>query len=245
MTWLSSPTIHGSGRMPSGDMNRLLLVDDDPKLRDSMRVGLRARGYVCETAVDAADARARLAEAVPFDLVLLDVTMPGETGWQLLEVLRGGGDETPVIFLTAHREADDRVRGLRLGADDYVVKPFEFEELLARIEAVLRRHRPPVIYEVGDVRIDLTSRRAQRAGLDLELSKREFDLVEALIEADGAVLSRDALLEAVWDIRGGASTNVVDVVVMRVRKKLDRAGAHSIQTVVGEGYRVKARRVKA
>lgn len=226
-------------------MNRLLLVDDDPTLRSSMRTGVTSRGYACDAAADAREARALLESESVYDLVLLDITLPDGSGWEVLEQLRDGGDETPVIFLTGRHAPEDRVRGLRLGADDYVTKPFEFEELLARVEAVLRRHRPPVVHAIGDVRIDFGTRRAEREGRDLELSKREFDLVAALIEADGAVLSRADLLERVWDIRVDPGTNVVDVVVSRVRRKLDHRGTHSIQTVVGEGYRVVARRVRA
>ena len=224
-------------------MNRLLLVDDDPGLVQSLHTGLTSRGYQVETAGDAESAGEHLRSGTPFDLVLLDVTLPGESGWTILEALRAGGSDTPVIFLTAHDTAADRIRGLRLGADDYVCKPFDFEELTARVEAVLRRHRPPVVYSLGAVRMNLTERTATKDGRDLELSKREFDLVQALILAEGAVMSRAELLERVWDMKGPTGTNVVDVVVMRVRKKLDLGGGHSIQTVIGEGYRVKAERI--
>ena len=226
-------------------MNRLLLVDDDPTLRTHVCAGMQTRGYACESVADAQQARSRLAADRPFDLVLLDVTLPEESGWAVLESMRERGDETPVIFLTGSHTAADRVRGLRLGADDYVVKPFEFEELVARVEAVLRRYRPPVLYELGAVRVDLTARRAFRDGRDLELSQREFELLEALVLAEGAVLTRADLLGRVWDMTGDPNTNVVDVFVMRLRKKLDLGGGHAIQTVVGEGYRVEARRVKA
>jgi len=225
-------------------VTRILIVDDDSNFRGKLCTGLSETGYACEDAADSESARARLAGAAPYDLILLDVTLPTASGFELLEWMRTGGDATPVIFLTAHTSCADRVRGLRLGADDYVAKPFELEELLARIEAVLRRQRPPVVYEIGDVRIDLAARKASLAGRDLELSQRELALVEALIEAEGAVLSRADLLSRVWGIRGATATNIVDVIVMRARRKLDRGGGHSIQTVVGEGYRVKARRVR-
>jgi len=226
-------------------MNRVLVVDDDAQLRASLCTGLTGRGYRCGSASDAPSARELLSGPVPFDLVLLDVTMPGESGFEVVEWMRSRSDSTPVVFLTAHDSVPDRVRGLRLGADDYVAKPFEFEELMARIEAIARRKLPPVVYELGDVRVDCTARKALRDGRDLELSEREFALIEALLTADGAVLSRTELLWRVWKIRGNTDTNVVDVVVMRVRRKLDRHGTHSIQTVVGEGYQVKARRVRA
>ena len=224
-------------------MNRLLLLDDDPLLRRDLSAGLRARGYHVDTVEDAQAARTGLAELGPFDLLLFDITLPGESGLDLVEALRAEGDTTPIVFLTAHHTTEERVHGLRLGADDYIVKPFEFEELLARIEAVLRRRRPPVVYAVGDVRVDLDARRASLEGVDLELSTREFDLLAALIEVEGRVLSKQELLERVWEIRGATHTNAVEVAVMRLRKKLDRRGGHSVQTVVGEGYRVRAERV--
>jgi DNA-binding response OmpR family regulator len=226
-------------------MSHLLLVDDDATLRDGIRAGIGARGYACDTAADAAEAEERLDGDAAYDLVLLDITLPDGSGWRVLEGMRERGDETPVIFLTARHAPEDRVRGLRLGADDYVVKPFDFEELVARVEAVLRRHRPPVVYVIDGVRVDLSERRVERDGRVVELSKREFDLLAALIEADGAVLSRRDLLERVWDMRSDPGTNVVDVVVSRVRRKLDVGGTHSIRTVIGEGYRVEAQRVRA
>lgn len=239
-----------AGRWPTGQndreapVNRLLLVDDDPTLRTHVAAGMSARGYACETASDASEARERLDAEEPFDLVLLDVTLPGDSGWSVLEALRSGGDDTPVVFLTGSHTPADRVRGLRLGADDYVAKPFDFEELVARVEAVLRRHRPPLVYELGAVRIDLTAQRATRGDREIELSRREFALVEALVLAHGEVLTRPELLSKVWDMDFDSGTNVVDVVVMRVRKKLDVQGGNAIQTVVGEGYRADARRVK-
>lgn len=226
-------------------MSSLLLVDDDPTLRTHVCAGLAARGMACEAAADAEEALERLRGKRPWDLVLLDVTLPGADGWSVLESLRAAGDETPVIFLTASHEPVDRVRGLRLGADDYVVKPFDFEELVARVEAVLRRRQPPEVYAVGEVRVDLSAKRAFRAERDLELSQREFGLLGALIRAEGRVLSRRELLAQVWGMDFDTGTNVVDVAVMRARKKLDQGGAHSIQTVVGEGYRVRAERVRA
>jgi DNA-binding response OmpR family regulator len=226
-------------------MHRLLLVDDDPRLGADLSAGLSARGYAVDVAADAESARTRLGEGAPYDLVLLDVTLPHESGWCVLEGLRSAGDRTPVIFLTAHHEPEQRVRGLRLGADDYVAKPFEFEELVARVEAVLRRHRPPVVFELGPVRVDLSARRATRNGRDLELSMRELALLEALILADGAVLSRGDLMQRVWNMPADTRSNVVEVMVMRLRKKLDRGGGHAIQTIVGEGYRVRAERLRS
>lgn len=225
-------------------MHHILVVDDDIRLTAGLCTALDDRGYRCVSACDAAKAREHLSGTTPFDLVLLDVTMPVASGFEVLEWMRSRGDATPVVFLTAHDTVLDRVRGLRLGADDYIAKPFEFEELLARMEAIARRRLPPVLYEVGDVRIDCSARKALRNGQDLELSAREFQLVEALLKAEGAVVSRAELLWRVWKIRGRTETNVVDVVVMRLRRKLDRYGANSIQTVFGEGYRLESRRVR-
>lgn len=225
-------------------MDRILLIDDDSMLRASLVKGLTARGFHCEAKADAASALEVQASGAVYDLILLDVTLPDGSGWDVLEHFRADGDLTPVIFLTARHGLDDRVRGLRLGADDYVVKPFEFEELVARVEVILRRQRPPVTYVIEGVLVDLTARRATREGRDLELSLREFDLLAALIEAEGAVLDRRELLRRVWGMAHDTGTNIVDVVVMRARRKLDLRGSNVIQTVVGEGYRSQAKRIR-
>jgi two-component system copper resistance phosphate regulon response regulator CusR len=173
-----------------------------------------------------------------FDLILLDVMMPGRSGWDLLEELRGCGDATPVIFVTARHEVDERVRGLRLGADDYVIKPFDLAELLARIHAVLRRRGAPTLVQVGDLRIDLVRRNVEDAGRRIELSALEFSLLRALAEAKGRVLSRRELLRQVWDIDFETGTNAVDVQVARLRRKIGKSGPLLVQTVVGQGYRL-------
>lgn len=224
---------------------RILLIDDDPELRAGLGAGLRQAGFGVDACADGADAEASLRRSAPIDLILLDVEMPGRSGFEVLEAMRAGGESTPVIFLTGKHELADRVRGLRGGADDYVVKPFELDEVLARIEAVLRRRRPRVVYEVGPIRFDLTARRALRGDRDLELSEREFDLVRVLLEADGATLTRPELMERAWGMRFDPGTNIVDVVVMRLRRKLDAGGGHAIRTVVGTGYAMDGRRVNA
>lgn len=222
----------------------LLAIDDDPRLLRSVQRGLQSSGFDCTTASGLDQASELIEKTEGFDLILLDITLPKGSGWAFLEKLRSERNETPVIFLTARDALEDRVRGLRLGADDYVTKPFELEELVARIEAVLRRHEPPICYTLGDIRVDLKNRSVHRDGREIELSKREFDLLIALIEAEGEVLDRQQLLQRVWDIRHDPGTNMVDVVVMRIRKKLDHRGQHTIQTVVGKGYRVEAKRVR-
>jgi len=219
-------------------MTRILIVDDDPKLRSYVAKGLAAQGLESLVAADAAEAL-RLLEQPPGptpDLALLDVMMGEVSGWDLLEQMRARGHDMPVLFVTAKHAVDDRVRGLRLGADDYILKPFEFEELLARIEAVLRRRRTLPVLEVHDVRIDLARRTVQRGGQRIELSPKEFDLLLALVEAQGRVLSRAELLQRVWGIEFDPQTNVVDTAVARLRKRLDRGSQPLILTVVGQGY---------
>lgn len=217
---------------------KVLVVDDDPKLRDTLRRGLAESGIECDLAADADEAAARVARNGPYALLLLDVMMPGRSGYEFLEALRAGGDETPVLFLTARNEVDDRVRGLRLGADDYVIKPFELRELLARMEAVLRRHEHVRKLEVGDVVLDPVHRTVVRRGERVELSPREFEVLLALAEAPGRVLSRAVLLQRVWGIEFDPGTNLVDVQVARLRRKLHRSGPPIIETVIGEGYRL-------
>ena len=195
-------------------------------------------------ACDADAALDVLAASAPFDLVLIDVTMPGRSGWELLESMRAKGRAEAAIFLTAHGQLEDRIRGLRLGADDYVVKPFEFEELVARMEAVLRRGRPRRHYAVGPLTVDIDGRRLTRDGREVELSRREFDVLAVLVEAEGRTLTRAEILDRAFGVRFDPGTNVVDVVVMRLRKKLDVGGGHAIRTVVGEGYMVRAERIE-
>jgi DNA-binding response OmpR family regulator len=218
---------------------RILVIDDDPKLRDYVRAGLTESGMQCETAADGEAALRLLQEdARGFDLILLDVMLPARSGWDLLLQIRELGRETPVIFVTARDTVDERVRGLKLGADDYVIKPFAFSELLARIEVVLRRRKtlPPI--EIRDVKLDLVSRAAYRNGHKIDLSPREFDLLLALVRSEGRTLTRADLLRDVWGFEREPETNLVDVHIGRLRRKLDRHGPSLIATVRGEGYRI-------
>jgi len=218
---------------------RCLVVDDDPKLREYVQAGLSESGFEVETAADGDSALSVLAQAQrSFDVILLDVMLPAQSGWELLEQIRETGRETPVIFVTARDTVEERVKGLRLGAEDYVIKPFAFSELLARIEVVVRRRKslPPV--EVQDVKLDLVSRAAYRSGRKIDLSPREFDLLLALTRAEGRTLSRADLLRDVWGFEREPETNLVDVHVGRLRRKLDRHGPSLIATVRGEGYRI-------
>ena len=218
---------------------RLLIVDDDPKLRNYVCAGLEQSGIEGVPAPDGQSALAILEDDHRgFDLILLDVMMPEVTGWDLLADLRERGRETPVIFVTARDSVEERVRGLRLGADDYVIKPFAFQELIARIEVVIRRRKelPPI--EVGDLKLDLARRQARRGDNAIDLSPREFDLLLALVRAEGRTLTRTELLRDVWGIDGEPATNLVDVHIGRLRRKLDAHGPVLIHTVRGEGYRL-------
>lgn len=218
---------------------RILIVDDDPKLRAFVAKGLEAHGMQTSAASNGMEARAVLASLpqVP-DLILLDVMMPGGDGMGLLEDLRRHGIDVPVIFVSAARAVEDRVRGLKLGADDFLVKPFQFDELLARIEAVARRRVTTLVHEVADLRLDVGRRIVERAGQRIDLSPKEFDLLRALVEARGRTVTRTELLEVVWGIRFDPGTNVVDALVARLRRRVDRKGIPLIETVVGEGYRL-------
>ncbi|MCC7011646.1 MAG: response regulator transcription factor [Planctomycetes bacterium] len=218
---------------------KILIVDDDPKLRGFVAKGLEAHGIASISASDGNEALSVLDAATERpDLILLDVMMPGKSGLEFLEELRRRGSDIPVIFVTARRGVEDRVKGLRTGADDYILKPFEFDELLARIEAVVRRRRSVPVFEFGDLRIDATRRIVERGNERIDLSPKEFDLLRMLAEAKGRTVTRTELLKVVWGINFDPETNVVDALVARLRRRVDRHGTPLIETVVGEGYRL-------
>jgi two-component system copper resistance phosphate regulon response regulator CusR len=219
---------------------RVLIVDDDPELCRVLEIGLAESGLTSGTALDGDGALKQLAEspAGHYDLILLDLVMPGKDGWQLLEALREAGRDIPVIVVSAKDKAEDKVRCLRLGADDYVVKPFLIDEIVERIAAVVRRRRALSPIEIGDLRLDLAQRRVIRSGKPVALSPREFDLLMVLSRAKGEVISREDLLREVWDITFDPGTNLLDVHLGRLRKKIDRHGRPAIQNVRGEGYRL-------
>jgi DNA-binding response OmpR family regulator len=220
---------------------RLLVVDDDSKLRSYVMAGLRERGMDCDEAAEGEEALRKLRETPGgFDLILLDVMLPARSGWELLEEIRLEGNETPVIFVSALDAVEERVKGLRMGADDYVVKPFAFDELVARVETVIRRRKALTPIEIGDVRLDLSRRVAFRGGKQVDVSPREFDLLLALARADGEILSRSELLRNVWGIEHEPGTNLVDVHIGRLRRKLEPHGPSLIHTVRGKGYRFVA-----
>jgi two-component system copper resistance phosphate regulon response regulator CusR len=219
---------------------KLLLVDDDPKFRRILQAGFSESGIECTGAGGGDEARHELRTNGPFDLILLDLMMPQESGWTFYDALRASGDETPIVFLTARHAVEERVRGLRLGAEDYVMKPFEFSELLARIEVVVRRSQRETTLRVGDLVIDLQRRFVLRGDVRIEMSPREFDLLLVLARARGKTLSRGELLREVWGIDFEPGTNLVAVQVSRLRRRIEHGGPVLIHTVPGEGYALLA-----
>jgi len=216
---------------------RILIVEDERKTREYLLKGLEESGYVVDTAGNGVDGL-HLALTGEYDLVILDVMVPGTDGWHVLRTLRGQ-KTTPVLFLTARDEIVDRVRGLELGADDYLVKPFAFAELLARVRTVLRRGavREPDVLRLADLEVDPRRRRARRGDDRIDLTNREFMLLSLLMRRPGEVLSRSSIASQVWDINFDTDTNVVDVAIRRLRAKVDDPYPQKlIHTVRGMGY---------
>jgi len=217
---------------------RILIVEDEPKTAAYLRKGLSESGYVVDCAVDGEEGL-HLAQASAYDLVILDVMLPRRDGWSVIAELRRGGKQTPVLFLTARDQVHDRVKGLELGADDYLVKPFAFSELLARIHSVLRRgpSRPVETLKLTDLEIDFPRRKVTRDGKRVDLTAKEFDLLSLLARRAGEILSRTIIAEQVWDMNFDSDTNVVDVAVRRLRQKIDEPFAKKlVHTVRGVGY---------
>ena len=222
---------------------RVLIVEDEAKTADYLAKGLREHGFVADVARDGRDGL-HLAQFESYDVAILDVMLPGRDGWTVLRDLRSSGSSLPVLFLTARDSVQDRVRGLELGADDYLVKPFAFSELLARIRTILRRgaSRQPEELSVGDLDLNLVRRKVQRAGQKLELSPKEFSLLSLLMRRAGEVLSRTLIAEQVWDMNFDSDTNVVDVHIRRLRAKVDDTFDRKlIHTVRGAGYVLEVR----
>jgi two-component system copper resistance phosphate regulon response regulator CusR len=217
---------------------KILIVEDEKKTAAYLRKGLSENGFTVEVAAQG-DTGLELARQGEFDLIILDVMLPGRDGWSILGELRQSGRHTPVLFLTARDAVRDRVKGLELGADDYLVKPFAFAELLARVRTVLRRSpaRPPEALHVADLELDLLRRRAARAGVRLDLTPKEFSLLALMAQRRGEVLSRALIAEEVWDVPSSGDSNVVDVHVRRLRAKVDDPFERKlIRTVRGVGY---------
>jgi len=221
---------------------RVLVVEDEVKLASLIRRGLREEGVLADVAIKGEDAL-WMAEATAYDVVVLDIMLPGIDGFETCRRLRGDGVRTPILMLTARDAVDDRIAGLDTGADDYLVKPFDFGELLARLRALARRgpaeHGP--VLRVGDLELDPAAHKVSRAGTEIALSTKEFQLLELFMRHPGEVLSRYQLLEGAWDMDYEHRSNVIDVYVRYLREKVDRPfGKRSLETVRGAGYRLRA-----
>ena len=222
---------------------RLLVVEDEPKLAEYLRKGLSENGYIVDVAHDGIDGR-HLGTEGHYDLLVLDVMLPGIDGFGVLDAVRQVKD-TPVLMLTARDKVEDRVRGLQGGADDYLITPFSFSELLARVQALLRRgrgHQDSSTLQLGELELDLLKRKVSRASQRLDLTAKEFALLSLLLQRQGQVLSRTVLAEQVWDMNFDSDTNVVEVAVRRLRSKLDDPyPTKLLHTVRGMGYVLEQR----
>ena len=222
---------------------KLLVVEDEPNIGNYLKQGLDEAGFVVDLLDNGVDGlHHALTEA--YDLVILDVMLPGLNGWQILGGIRKAGKDVPVLFLTARDEIDDRVRGLELGADDYLVKPFAFSELLARVRTLLRRGskvKDAEVLTAGDLELDLLRRRVTRSGRRIDLTVKEFALLELLLRRQGEVLPRSLIASQVWDMNFDSDTNVIDVAVRRLRAKVDDGYEQKlIHTARGMGYVLEA-----
>jgi len=220
---------------------RVLLVEDEPRMADVIRRSLVREGLATDVATDGEQALSN-ASAVDYDAIVLDVMLPGRSGFDVCRILRERGVWSPVLMLTARDAVLDRVAGLDSGADDYLLKPFALAELLARLRSLMRRGRPerPTVIEVGELRLDPATRGVRRGYHEIELSSKEFALLEALMRRKGEVLTRLELIEQAWDLAYETRSNVVDVYMRRLRLKIDVPfGKRTIETVRGVGYRVR------
>ena len=229
----------------TGARRRILVIEDDPETAEQLVDFLATRGYATDLAVDGNEGL-RLAQSAPYAVIVVDRMLPGIDGIAVIRRLREAGTVTPALIVSALGEVDDRVRGLRAGGDDYLVKPFAFVELLARVEALARRSATVVketVLRVGDLELDLVSRTVNRGGRAVELLPREFQVLEYLVRNEGHVVPRAMLLEHVWDLHFDPTTNIIDVYVGRVRRKVDSEQAYPlIHTIRGVGFCVRAPR---
>jgi len=218
---------------------RLLIVEDETRVAEFLKKGFEAEAIAVDVAPDGRDG-ASLARENDYDAVVLDLMLPGMDGLAVLESIRAAGKKTPVLILSARGAVEDRVKGLDLGADDYLPKPFAFAELLARVRALMRRQgegeRVPVL-RVDDLTLDIATRKAKRGGREIDLTNKEFQLLEYLVRHKNRVLSRVLIIEHIWDMQFDGGTNVVDVVINRLRRKIDDGAKHAlIKTARGVGY---------
>ncbi len=220
----------------------VLVIEDDSQISSYVAKGLKEAGFAVDT-VSTGDEGYHMATATDYDALIVDIMLPGMDGIALIEKLRGQGVSTPVLILSAKSSLDDKIKGFQSGGDDYITKPFSFSELLVRLQAILRRStRGQMVNElnVGSLRMNLMSRRVERSGQEIELQPREFSLLEYLMRNAGNVVSKTMILEHVWDYHFDPQTNVVDVLVHRLRIKLDKAfDEHMLNTVRGVGYVLK------
>ncbi len=222
---------------------RILVIEDDPQTALYLRQGLEEGGYIVDWTADGRDGLF-MAASERYDLIVADRMLPGTDGLSIIKMLRSQGIRTPILVLSALGQVDDRVRGLEAGADDYLVKPYAFSELIARVEALLRRgsaSAPDTVLRVGDLEMNLLARTVTRGGRAIELKPREFRLLEYLMRHADQVVTRTMLLEAVWDYHFDPQTNVIDVHISRLRQKIDKGfGNALLHTVRGAGYSLRA-----
>ncbi|WP_341520512.1 heavy metal response regulator transcription factor [Pseudomonas sp. G.S.17] len=223
---------------------KLLIVEDQPKTGHYLRQGLSEAGFSTELVADGSTGQ-HLALTGDYALLILDVMLPGRSGWQILQAVRSAGLETPVLFLTARDAVEDRVKGLELGADDYLIKPFAFSELLARVRTLLRRGSSAVQethLQLADLRLDLLRRRVERDARRIDLTAKEFALLELLMRRQGEVLPKSLIASQVWDMNFDSDTNVIEVAIRRLRLKIDDDFPNKlIHTVRGMGYVLEER----
>lgn len=227
---------------------KILIVEDEIKTGEYLRQGFREAGFNADLVRTGVDGL-HMAQEGDHDLIILDVMLPGMDGWQVLKSLRRNGQEMPVLFLTAKDHVDDRIKGLELGADDYLVKPFSFAELLARVRTILRRGRngtEVTVLQVADLELDLLRRRIIRSGKRIDLTAKEFGLLELLMRRQGEILPRSLIASQVWGMNFDSDSNVVEVAMRRLRAKIDDAyDTKLIQTVRGMGYVLEAPQERA
>ncbi|AXK52071.1 MULTISPECIES: heavy metal response regulator transcription factor [Pseudomonas] len=222
---------------------RILVVEDEPKTADYLHQGLSESGYVVDRANNGVDGL-HLIQQQPYELVILDINLPGQDGWQVLEHMRGHSPAR-VMMLTARGRLEDKVKGLDMGADDYLVKPFQFPELLARVRTLIRRSEPvsqPQVLQVADLQLDPRRHRAYRGDRRIDLTTKEFTLLHVLMRHSGEVLTRTQIISLVWDMNFDCDTNVVEVSISRLRAKIDDASeVKLIHTLRGVGYVLEVR----